>query len=425
MSEPTKNSEPGGNERVEQFLSAVERALAESGLGAEERQNVKADLRVQIEEMLAARLGESGRAATLADVDAVLGELDPPESYVQQTADSEEKVAQGCGPQHRGGCSSGRGPRWFWGRRRVAGAIRQAMKSFGPFADPAFAGLTPRARRALMLAKGEAFRMNHQFIGTEHMVLGLIVEGGGVGGKVLLDLGVDIERARQETQKLVGPGQAPVTQWMLPVTPRLKQSLDFARTESRKLGHDYVGTEHLLLGVLDTAPDSVATQLLVNLGIAAERVRTEVLRRIPSESRQGPQTISYWPAKAAREIKVGGNVYRIVADSGDTGGVYSAVEAVILSPDGLGMRRHSREDIFIYALEGSVRVRVEERTVEVGKGDFVRIPRGVLHEIQSSGEAARVILIATPGGIEKMVGEMGENPQAIVEVARRYGVTVA
>jgi quercetin dioxygenase-like cupin family protein len=421
MSETGKNSEPGVSERIEQFLAAVERALAESGVGAEERANVKEDLRVQIEEMMSARLGESGRGATVADVDAVLGELDPPESYVQN-AEGVEKVARECGPRQGAGCSGGRGARWFWGRRRVASAIRQAMQNFGPFADPVFAGLTPRARRALMLAKGEAFRMNHQFIGTEHLVLGLILEGEGVGGKVLLDLGAKIERAREEAVKMVGPGHEPVTQWMLPVTPRVKQALDFARTEARTLGHDFVGTEHVLLGILDTAPDSVGWQLLVNLGITAERVRAEVLGRVPGAAPPGPQSISYWPAKAAREIKIGGNAYRIIASSSDTGGVYAAVEAVISSPDGLGMRRHTREDISAYVLEGSVRVLMAERTVEMGQGDFVRIPRGVGHEIQSTGERARVMLIATPAGIEKMIGEMGEAPEAMREVARRHGV---
>ncbi len=245
--------------------------------------------------MLAARVGDAGKKPTVADVDAVLGELDPPESYSQNVegAESAEKVAQECGPRHVGreggpegwrGARCGGGARWFWGRRRVAGAIRQAMQNFGPFADPAFAGLTPRARRALMLAKGEAFRMNHQFIGTEHLLLGLIVEGEGVGGIVLRDLGVELERARKEAIKLVGPGREPVTQWMLPVTPRTKQTLDLARMESRNMGHDYVGTEHLLLGI-STNRDSVGFQVLANLGISPERLRAEVVSRIPSVSR--------------------------------------------------------------------------------------------------------------------------------------------
>jgi quercetin dioxygenase-like cupin family protein len=232
---------------------------------------------------------------------------------------------------------------------------------------------------------------------------------------------VELEKARKEAQKLVGPGHEPVTQWLLPVTPRLKQALDFARMESRNLGHDYVGTEHVLLGILDTKPDSVGFQLLANLGIA-DRMRAEVLRRIPGESRKSPESVSYWPAKAAREIKVGSNSYRIVASGGDTGGAYAAVEAVISSPDGLGWRRHSREDISVYVLEGSIRLRVEERTLELGKGDFVRIPRGVGHEIQASGEPARIMLIATPAGIEQMIGEMGETPGNLREAALRYGV---
>jgi quercetin dioxygenase-like cupin family protein len=425
MSEPNDKSGASAVARIEAFLSAVDRALGESGVSAEERQNVKADLHAQIEEMISARIGDSGKTAGPADVDAVLGELDPPESYVQ-VSEGGEKVAPDCARGERGVCSRGRGPRWFWGRRRVAMAIRQAMQSFGPFADPTFAGLTPRARRALMLAKGEAFGMNHQFIGTEHLVLGLLLEGEGVGGRVLLDLGMSIDRAREEVKRLVGPGIEPVTRWMLPITPRTKQALDFARTEARNLGHSYVGTEHLLLGVFDTAPDSVGSLLLVNMGIAAERVRAEVMRRVSGVGRAVPSPIAYWPASAAREIKVGGNRFRIIASGGDTGGAYAAMESLIESSDGLGLRRQSLEDISVYVLEGSVRVRVEERTVEMGKGDFVRIPRGVLHEIQRTNEMAaemaRVMLIATPAGMEKMIGEMGENPEGLREIALRYGV---
>ena len=228
MNERNNEPEPTVGQRIDQFITAVERTLADGGMGEEERQNIAGDLRVQIEEMLSARAASSGKPVAIEDIEAVLAELDPPESYSQaETANEPEQSetveaaeqqswGRGCGHgRERGwGRERGRGhrhwrrggPYWFWRKRHVADAVRRAIHSFSPFGHPAFAGMTERARNALGLAKAEARRMQHDFIGTEHLLLGLILEGTGVAAKVLADLGVTIDRAREEAARLVGPG---------------------------------------------------------------------------------------------------------------------------------------------------------------------------------------------------------------------------
>jgi len=447
MNENTNEPKSVVSQRVDEFIRAVDRALSEGGMGADERQNITADLSVQIEEMLSERASQTGKPVAIEDVEVVLAELDPPESYAEagqpQEAEAAEEVGHTCGRGHRRRGQGGFGPggfgpggfgrggrRWFWGKHRVVQAVRQAIHGFSPFGHPAFLGMTERARTAVSIAKSEAQRMRHDFIGTEHLLLGLILEGTGLAAKVLSDLGLDREWARQEAVRLVGPGTAPVQHERLPLTPRMRQAIDEGRLAARKLGHDYLGTEHLLLGLLDVP--GVGAQIIVNRGPTSQQVRAEILSRIPNappESapvQSAPGSITYWPSGATQEIKIGENAYKIIAGGGDTGAAYAAVEAVISAPDGLGSRTHSREDISLYVLEGSLALRVEDRTMNLGKGDFARIPRGTPHEVQPGAAAARVMLIATPGGIEKFFGELSRVAEidGRREVARRFGVVV-
>jgi quercetin dioxygenase-like cupin family protein len=435
MSEQDSQSEQTPGQRIDQFISAVEKTLAEDGMGADERQNIVGDLRVQIEEMLSARAGSSGKPVTLADVEAVLAELDPPQSYSQGESSKEQKRPESaeqprghsCGQRHahgRGHWGRG-GPYWFWKKRRVAEAMRRAIHSLSPFGHPAFQGMTDRAREAMSLAKGEARRMQHDFIGTEHLLLGLILQRTGVAGKVLAELGVTPERACEETARLVTPGVMAPTQERLPLTPRVRQAIEEARLHARNLNHDYLGTEHLLLALLDIP--AVAPMVLKNLGLSLDQVREEVMGQIPNAPAHAsePAAAVYWPASAAQSIKLGGNEYRIIAGAKDTGGVYSAVEAVISSADGLGMRKHTREDISLYVLEGVVKLRVGERVLDLAKGDFSRIPRGTAHEIQPTGQPARIMMIAAPSGLERMVTAIGEasSVDAMRDAAIQFGVT--
>jgi mannose-6-phosphate isomerase-like protein (cupin superfamily) len=432
MSDPTNDPQSTVRERIERFVDAVDYALSRSGMNTDERQNVIADLRVQIEEMLSDRTRQSGKPVAIEDVEVVLSELDPPESYTEagQPKEAEKPVHAGpsCGRghhRHEGGAFHRGGPRWFWGKRRVVQAVRQAIRSFSPFGHPAFLGMTERARTAISLAKSEAQRMRHDFIGTEHLLLGLILEGTGLAAIVLADLGFEREWAREQAVRMVGPGSAQAMHVRLPLTPRTRKAIDDARIAARNLGHDYLGTEHLLLGLLDG--EGVAAQIIANRGLTSEQIRREILNRIPKAATPASSgSFIYWPASAIQEIRIGANCYKTIASAGDTAGVYSAVEAVIASPDGLGSRTHTREDISVYVLDGSIRIRVGDRTVDVGKGDFSRIPRGTSHEIQPAGQPARIMLIATPAGMEKLLGELAQTPgiDDQREIAQRFGITL-
>src|SRR5881397_3126715 len=153
-------------------------------------------------------------------------------------------------------------------RGRPGRAGQQEMDMFERFTD--------RARKVMALANQEAQRFNHEYIGTEHILLGLVKEGSGVGANVLKNLDVDLRKVRLEVEKLVKSGPDMVTMGKLPQTPRAKKVIEYAIEEARNLNHNYVGTEHLLLGLL-REHDGVAAQVLMNLGLKLEEVREEVL----------------------------------------------------------------------------------------------------------------------------------------------------
>ncbi|MDX1964271.1 MAG: ATP-dependent Clp protease ATP-binding subunit [Pirellulales bacterium] len=135
---------------------------------------------------------------------------------------------------------------------------------------------TDRARKVMQLANQEAQRFNHEYIGTEHVLLGLIKEGSGVAANVLKNLDVDLRKIRLEVEKLVQSGPEIVSMGKLPQTPRAKKVIEYSMDEARNLGHNYVGTEHILLGLL-REQEGVAAQVLMNLGLKLEDVREEVL----------------------------------------------------------------------------------------------------------------------------------------------------
>src|SRR4051794_20007741 len=135
---------------------------------------------------------------------------------------------------------------------------------------------TDRARKVMQLANQEAQRFNHEYIGTEHILLGLVKEGSGVAANVLKNLDVDLRKIRLEVEKIVQSGPDMVTMGKLPQTPRAKKVIEYSIEEARNLNHNYVGTEHLLLGLL-REQEGVAAQVLMNLGLKLEDVREEVL----------------------------------------------------------------------------------------------------------------------------------------------------
>jgi len=152
-----------------------------------------------------------------------------------------------------------------------------------------FERFTDRARKVMALANQEAQRFNHEYIGTEHVLLGLVKEGSGVGANVLKALSVDLRKVRLEVEKLVKQGPEMVTMGKLPQTPRAKKVIEYAIEEARNLNHNYVGTEHLLLGLL-REHDGVAAQVLRNLGLKLEEVREEVLNLLGASGEESEGT---------------------------------------------------------------------------------------------------------------------------------------
>ncbi len=144
-----------------------------------------------------------------------------------------------------------------------------------------FNRFTERARKVIVFAKEEARRFNHDYIGTEHLLLGLIREGEGVASAVLQKLGVDLESIRIEVEKLVQPGPQTQVVGDIPFTPRSKKALELAAEEARALGHNYIGTEHLLLGLVKEG-EGMAYRVLLNLGLDLGKLRNEVMELLGS-----------------------------------------------------------------------------------------------------------------------------------------------
>jgi ATP-dependent Clp protease ATP-binding subunit ClpC len=138
---------------------------------------------------------------------------------------------------------------------------------------------TPRAQQVLALARKEADRFHHNYVGTEHILLGLIKLGQGVAVSVLQKMGLDLETVRNAVEKQVGTGQETKTQGSIPYTPRVKKVLALAGKEAKALNHSYVGTEHILLGLLREG-EGVAARVLKSLDIDIERTRNEILREL-------------------------------------------------------------------------------------------------------------------------------------------------
>src|SRR5712664_1798390 len=158
--------------------------------------------------------------------------------------------------------------------------------------DEAMNNFTPRAQQVLALERKEADRFNHHFVGTEHLLLGLIKLGQGVVVNVFQKLGLDLETVRMEVEKQVGTGPDQKMIGNIPYTPRVKRVLALAVKESQALHHTYVGTEHILLGLLREG-DGVAPRVLKNLGVDIEQTRQEVLQELdPNFTAQEDQPAS-------------------------------------------------------------------------------------------------------------------------------------
>jgi ATP-dependent Clp protease ATP-binding subunit ClpC len=161
---------------------------------------------------------------------------------------------------------------------------------------------TDRARKVMQLANQEAQRFNHEYIGTEHILLGLVKEGSGVAANVLKNLDIDLRKIRLEVEKIVQSGPDMVTMGKLPQTPRAKKVIEYSIEEARNLNHNYVGTEHLLLGLL-REQEGVAAQVLMNLGLKLEDVREEVLNLLGHNMESGEGSSGGGSERSAKQGK--------------------------------------------------------------------------------------------------------------------------
>jgi ATP-dependent Clp protease ATP-binding subunit ClpC len=151
-----------------------------------------------------------------------------------------------------------------------------------------FERFTDRARRVVVLAQEEARMLNHNYIGTEHILLGLIHEGEGVAAKALESLGISLEAVRQQVEEIIGQGQQ-APSGHIPFTPRAKKVLELSLREALQLGHNYIGTEHILLGLIREG-EGVAAQVLVKLGADLNRVRQQVIQLLSGYQGKEPAT---------------------------------------------------------------------------------------------------------------------------------------
>ena len=165
-----------------------------------------------------------------------------------------------------------------------------------------FERFTDRARRVVVLAQEEARMLNHNYIGTEHILLGLIHEGEGVAAKALESLGISLDAVRQQVEEIIGQGQQ-APSGHIPFTPRAKKVLELSLREALQLGHNYIGTEHILLGLIREG-DGVAAQVLVKLGADLNRVRQQVIQLL--HGYQGKEPASAGTAGGVRAVDVAG-----------------------------------------------------------------------------------------------------------------------
>ncbi|MGB3291445.1 MAG: ATP-dependent Clp protease ATP-binding subunit [Phormidesmis sp.] len=175
-----------------------------------------------------------------------------------------------------------------------------------------FERFTEKAIKVIMLAQEEARRLGHNFVGTEQILLGLIGEGTGVAAKVLKSMGVNLKDARIEVEKIIGRGSGFVAV-EIPFTPRAKRVLELSLEEARQLGHNYIGTEHLLLGLIREG-EGVAARVLENLGVDLSKVRTQVIRMLGETAEVSGGSSSQGRTKTPTLDEFGSNLTQMAAD---------------------------------------------------------------------------------------------------------------
>lgn len=179
-----------------------------------------------------------------------------------------------------------------------------------------FEHFTDRARKVMALANVEAIRFQHEYIGTEHILLGLVKEGSGVGANTLKNLDVNLRKVRLEVEKLVKNGPDIVTMKRLPQTPRAKKVIEHAIEAARDLHHNYVGTEHLLIGLI-TEFEGIAAQVLMNLGLTRDKIQVEVLNLIEAGAGDASNSLVTSP-ETATSVALKQHVIIVISNEAST-----------------------------------------------------------------------------------------------------------
>src|SRR5690606_15050438 len=192
-----------------------------------------------------------------------------------------------------------------------------------------FERFTNRARATVVHAQQESRLLRHSYIGTEHILLGLIRESDGLAAKALRALGVSLEEVRQQVLDIVGEGEG-VPRGHIPFTPRAKKVLELSLREALQLKHNYIGTEHILLGLIREG-EGVAAQILVNLGADLDRVRAEVIRQLAGYGEPGPEDVAASPRRTPAAEQAVAAAARLAG--GSPMGSHHLLEALVLSED--------------------------------------------------------------------------------------------
>lgn len=199
---------------------------------------------------------------------------------------------------------------------------------------------TERAQRVILVAEEEAKRLNHDYVGTEHVLLGMIAIGEGVAAQVLSNLGVDLRMIRNEIEKIVGHGDHIVLLGNIPFTPRAKKVLEFAVEEAVNLGHSHVGTEHLLLGLI-REEEGVAAQILESLGVRLDIIREEVSVLLSEPNKPTPKPIT---------LEINGEPWYTMADKEEVYNILNSlameIEPVLYTGGGITQYKYDDDSFF-------------------------------------------------------------------------------
>ncbi len=278
-----------------------------------------------------------------------------------------------------------------------------------------FERFTEKAIKVIMLAQEEARRLGHNFVGTEQILLGLIGEGTGVAAKVLKSLGVNLKDSRIEVEKIIGRGSGFVAV-EIPFTPRAKRVLELSLEEARQLGHNYIGTEHLLLGLIREG-EGVAARVLENLGIDLTKVRTQVIRMLGETAEVGSGAgSSKGSVKTATLDEFGTNLTKLASESklDPVVGRYAEIDRVVqilgrrtknnpvlIGEPGVG-KTAIAEGLAQRIQQGEIPDILEDKrvlTLDIGllvagtkyRGEFEERLKKIMEEIKSAGNVILVI----------------------------------